>query len=190
MKLRIAILSSLLLVGCQQLGSDVIDELEKTQPQYTSTIEPEINEEWIESEIIYIESLIGIGEINSARLYLNDLLFTINGEVNNQLQQARINTMIILLEDLSFEEDIEEHQHVHGFTGADAVAIAMNYYDVDSDIIFMYHEIPSYFGEDQVGFYVALKSRTLLESDNGSDGIVMKIFVSSDGQIQEIKNQN
>jgi len=181
MKIQTVTGLSLLLIGCGQelevdgeviaLGDELIREFESG---YTS----------FENEITYIEMLIGNNEMEAANAALNHLLFSTNGTVIDELQQARINTLITLLEYGESERIVE---YTADFTGIDAIAIAKDYYGNDEDIIYMYHEEPSYFGINEIGYYVALKSVSLMESDQNSDGIVLNLFVSSDGKIEVIE---
>ena len=161
---------SLFLVGCQE-----VMEYEEEQ---------EVTEVSLDSELTYIEFLIGMEELGEARLALDDLLLSLDGEVNDALQQSRINTMLMLLEGVNPELVIHDS---HDFTGSDAVIMAMEQYDVDDDIVFMYHNEPSHFGDDQLGYYVVLKSLSLMESDQNSDSIILTLFVSDDGKIEEIE---
>ena len=74
---------------------------------------------------------------------------------------------------------------VHEFTGVDAVALAVDRYGSDEDIVYMYDENHEHYGDNQIGYYVALKSKVLQETEGG-DGIILMLFVAEDGTITEI----
>ena len=49
----------------------------------------------------------------------------------------------------------------------------------------MYDDNHEHYGDDQIGYYVALKSKVLQEKEGG-DGIVLLLFVGDDGSITEL----
>ncbi len=142
-----------------------------------------LNESVIEEELTYIETLVGIEELQAAKTALEGLLSELNGPIGNEEQLTRINELKTVLSEV---EVSEEDSHDHAFTGVDAVALAMERYGADDeDIVYMYDDNHEHYGEDQIGYYVALKSKTLQEQEGG-DGIVLLLFVGDDGSIVEL----
>lgn len=180
----IAIMLLLFLTGCNPAADPVMEEA--SGPSTADRVFP------IEEEITYIEMLVGMQELYSARLALDNLLFTLNGEFGDELLESRVNDVLMILEDLEklgfFDRQGPE------FTGAAAVAIAMERYGGNDDFLFFYHGHPSFFGpsyEDhghftRSGFYVAIKSAASIRDNPEDAEILMLLFVADDGSIVEI----
>lgn len=182
MKLILASLFIFLLSGCSNPIEEVyLDNMYEEEMALEPTVFP------VEEELTYIEMLVGMQEFHSARLALDNLLFTITDEFEDELIRARINDMIMILED----SQLQQQPH---FTGAAAVAIAMERFGVSPDFSYFYHENPSHFGPSYTvhgdftrsGFYVAIKSTAILEADPEADAILMMLFVADDGTILEM----
>ena len=58
-------------------------------------------------------------------------------------------------------------------------------YGADDDIVYMYDENHEHYADNQIGYYVALKSKSLQEQEGG-DGIILMLFVGEDGSITEL----
>jgi len=153
------------------------------------SLEPEVFP--IEEELTYIEMLVGMQDLNSARQALDNLLFSITDEFEDELTRARINDMIMILEEVETDEQVGASVL---FTGAAAVAIAMERFGTSDDIAYFYHDNPSFFSPSyeqygdftQMGFYVAIKSVPMLEA--GSDDTILRLlFVADDGSITELE---
>lgn len=142
-----------------------------------------LNKSVIDEELTYIETLIGIEELQAAKTALEGLLSELSGPIGDEEQLTRINELKTVLSEVEVSEN---DSHDHTFTGVDAVALAMERYGSnDEDIVYMYDENHEHYGEDQIGYYVALKSKTLQEQEGG-DGVVLLLFVGDDGSIVEL----
>ena len=151
--------------------------------QTTQAIGKSLSHSTIEEEITYIEMLVGVEELHAAKVALNGFLSQLNGPVGTEEQLIRISQLKDVLSEVEVSED---GTHNHTFTAVDAVALAMERYGTDDeDIIYMYDDNHEHYGDDQIGYYVALKSKVLQEKEGG-DGIVLLLFVGDDGSITEL----
>ena len=166
------------LVACAN-ESDVNEE--QSSPSALS-VGQALSDSSIEEELSYIEALIGVEELSAAKLALETLESELSGPVNNDDLFQRLTA---LKETLSEVEVSEEDNHDHAFTGVDAVAIAIERYGADDDIVYMYDENHEHYGDNQIGYYVALKSKSLQEQEGG-DGIILMLFIGDDGSIAEL----
>ena len=149
----------------------------------TQAVGKSLSHSTIEEEITYIEMLVGVEELHAAKVALNGFLSELNGPVGTEEQLIRISQLKDVLSEVEISEDGTHH---HAFTAVDAVALAMERYGTDDeDIIYMYDDNHEHYGDDQIGFYVALKSKVLQEKEGG-DGIVLLLFVGDDGSITEL----
>lgn len=133
----------------------------------------------LDQDITYIEMLVGQQQLEEARLALDVLLFALEGDVDDAWHQARLNTLILMLEEVDVSRLEAE------FSPLDAVWAVIDEVGEDEDWAFVYDPQPSHFGEN-IGFYIAIKSRTLIEAGD-DDPILMKLFVTSDGQMVEVQ---
>ena len=184
-KVFLMLLSSMSLMACtndleiQEEAGIQSTSLDET----TQAVGKSLSHSTIEEEIAYIEMLVGVEELHAAKVALNGFLSELNGPVGTEEQLIRINELKEVLSEVEVSED-GTHQHM--FTGVDAVALAMERYGTDDeDIIYMYDDNHEHYGDDQIGYYVALKSKVLQEKEGG-DGIVLLLFVGDDGSITEL----
>ena len=166
------------LSGC----SNEADISEKSSTQVSSVLEQTLSDASIEDELSYIETLVGVEEFSAAKLALETLESNLTQPIDNEELSARLMT---LKQSLSEVEVSEKECHDHAFTGADAVAIAVERYGADDDIVYMYDENHEHYADNQIGYYVALKSKSLQEQEGG-DGIILMLFVGEDGSITEL----
>ena len=149
----------------------------------TQAVGKSLNHSIIEEEITYIEMLVGVEELHAAKVALNGFLSELNGPIGTEEQLIRISQLKDVLSEVEVSEDGTHH---HTFTAVDAVALAMERYGTDDeDIIYMYDDNHEHYGDDQIGYYVALKSKVLQEKEGG-DGIVLLLFIGDDGSITEL----
>ena len=149
----------------------------------TQAVGKSLSHSTIEEEITYIEMLVGVEELHAAKVALNGFLSELNGPAGTEEQLIRISQLKDVLSEVEVSED---GTHQHTFTAVDAVALAMERYGTDDeDIIYMYDDNHEHYGDDQIGYYVALKSKVLQEKEGG-DGIVLLLFVGDDGSITEL----
>lgn len=186
MRILLVLGCSLLLAACQGLNSEkyILDRIITGRNMLVEQANGE--QLLIENEITYIEMLVSLEEMQAAKQALNELLFSLNHQVENPLQKARLNTLIVLLENIESENAATAERF---FTGTDAIAIVKDAFGQLDDVLYVYHRYPSQFGTYGIGYHVALKSISLLESDQESDGIILKLFVSEDGQIVELERR-
>ena len=184
-KVFLMLLSSMSLIAC---ANDLeIQEEAGIQPtsldETTQAVGKSLSHSTIEEEITYIEMLVGVEELHAAKVALNGFLSELNGPVGTEEQLIRISQLKDVLSEVEVSEDGTHH---HTFTAVDAVALAMERYGTDDeDIIYMYDDNHEHYGDDQIGYYVALKSKVLQEKEGG-DGIVLLLFVGDDGSITEL----
>lgn len=176
---------SMSLIACA--NDSEIQEEAGIQPtsldETTQAVGKSLSHSKIEEEITYIEMLVGVEELHAAKVALNGFLSELNGPVGTEEQLIRISQLKDVLSEVEVSED---GTHNHTFTAVDAVALAMERYGTDDeDIIYMYDDNHEHYGEDQIGYYVALKSKVLQEKEGG-DGIVLLLFVGDDGSITEL----
>ena len=184
-KVFLMLLSSMSLMACtndleiqEEAGIQAISLDETTQ-----AVGKSLSHSTIEEEIAYIEMLVGVEELHAAKVALNGFLSELNGPVGTEEQLIRISQLKDVLSEVEVSED---GTHNHTFTAVDAVALAMERYGTDDeDIIYMYDDNHEHYGDDQIGYYVALKSKVLQEKEGG-DGIVLLLFVGDDGSITEL----
>ncbi len=122
----------------------------------------------------------GVDELAAAKGVLNELLVELDDEGTDE-QRERLN----VLKETLHEVEVHDQEHNHEFTGVDADALAVDRYGSDEDIVYMYDENHEHYGDNQIGYYVALKSKVLQETEGG-DGIILMLFVAEDGTITEI----
>ena len=171
------------LVGCGNVAEEV-SEVDSTSyvEESSKAVGKLLNANVIEEELSYIETLVGIDEHQAAKVALEDLLFKLEGDIVDKGHKERIKQLENLLSDIEVTEDMS---HEHAFTAVDAVSIAMERYGADDDIVYMYDETHEHYADDQIGYYVALRSIALQEQEGG-DGIVLLLFVGEDGSITEL----
>lgn len=139
-----------------------------------------LSERSLEEGLNYIEALVGVDELAAAKGVLNELLVELDDEGTDE-QRERLN----VLKETLHEVEVHDQEHQHEFTGVDAVALAVDRYGSDEDIVYMYDENHEHYGDNQIGYYVALKSKVLQETEGG-DGIILMLFVAEDGTVTEI----
>lgn len=182
---RISVLLAVMLVLCacanetKGENDNHTDDLLKI-PRLTSN-GTNLAEDSLEEGLDYIEALVGVDELSAAKGVLNELLAELNGGGTEE-QRERITKLKQTLDEV---EVSEEQEHHHEFTGVDAVALAVDRYGADDDIIYMYDENHEHYGDNQIGYYVALKSKVMQETEGG-DGIILMLFVGDDGTITEL----
>lgn len=165
------------LVGC----TNEVEESESLLSE-SSTVEQQLNHEEIEAELTYIETLVGVEELSAAKLALETLESQlIKLDIDEELSER----LTELKETLSQVDVSGDDCHDHSFTGVDAVSIAIERYGADDDIVYMYDENHEHYADDQIGYYVALKSKSLQEQEGG-DGIILLLFIGEDGSISEL----
>ena len=171
------------LVRCGNVAEEV-SEVESTSyvEESSQAVGKLLNANVIEEELSYIETLVGIDEYQAAKVALEDFLFELEGDIVDEGQKDRIKQLEDVLSEIEVTEDVG---HEHAFTAVDAVAIAMERYGADDDIVYMYDETHEHYGDDEIGYYVALRSIALQEQEGG-DGIVLLLFVGEDGSITEL----
>lgn len=180
-RLRHVLVTVCLTTGLIACGNQSDGNEEQSSPRSLSALQV-LSDSSIEEELSYIEALIGVEELSAAKMALETLESEMSSPVNNDDLFQRLT---VLKETLSEVEISEEDNHDHAFTGVDAVAIAIDRYGADDDIVYMYDENHEHYGENQIGYYVALKSKSLQEQEGG-DGIVLMLFVGDDGSIAEL----
>ena len=176
------LLISFLMIGLVRCGNVVEEVSEAESTAYLEESGELLNANVIEEELSYIETLVGIDEYQAAKVALEDFLFELEGDIVDEGQKDRIKQLEDVLSEIEVTEDVG---HEHAFTAVDAVAIAMERYGADDDIVYMYDETHEHYGDDEIGYYVALRSIALQEQDGG-DGIVLLLFVGEDGSITEL----
>ena len=108
--------------------------------------------EEIEALLTLIELEVGLGNLTVASSSFNELMMIVQEHEVTHYQQARINTMAELLSDTLAYDDDERI-----FSGSDAAAKVMNFLgEIPTGYTFVYHEIPSLIGSDELGYYVFL----------------------------------
>lgn len=184
-KVFMMLLSSVSLIACANDSAIQEESAVKTKSldETTQAVGKSLSQSEIEEEIAYIEMLVGVEELHAAKVALNEFLSELNRPIGTEDQLIRISQ----LKDVLSEVDVsEEAIHSHAFSAVDAVALAMERYGTDDDdIIYMYDDNHEHYGDDQIGYYVALKSKVLQEKEGG-DGIVLLLFVGDDGSITEL----
>ena len=180
------LLASFLILGLVGCGNEVEEVLEVDSAAYveksSKAVGKLLNANVIEDELSYIETLVGIDEHQAAKVALEDFLFELGGDIVDEEQKDRIKQLEDVLSEIEVTEDTS---HEHAFTAVDAVAIAMERYGADDDIVYMYDETHEHYADDLIGYYVALRSIALQEQEGG-DGIVLFLFVGEDGSITEL----
>lgn len=183
-----------LLVGCESgmirfesaQGLTLETELEAKSFESVATVSGEESDSSsIEESLAYVGVLLGLGETRGAELELYSVIEAIEEQGENPDDYEQVAYYQQLLQ--SNEEDAVEvdHDHNHDFTGYDAVTFAIEEYGADNDdIVYLFDENFEHYGDDQIGYYVALKSLEL--EAQGEDGIVLLLFVGEDGSITEI----
>lgn len=170
----------LLLVGCSYLESistddeDEILELVDTENEIT----PHFDE--IEGLLTRVELETGLGNLLEASTLFRELMTITTGHEVTVHQQARIYTMAELLADTLADEEILDEERF--FSGSDAAAKVMNMIGFTPEgYVFVYHEIPSLFGVDGMGYYVFLVPANHEERDEME--IRETFFVTDRGEI-------
>lgn len=176
------LLISFLMIGLVGCGNVVEEVSEAESTAYVEESGELLNANVIEEELSYIETLVGIGEYQAAKAILENFLFELEGDIVDEGQKERIKQLEDVLSDIEVTEDTS---HEHAFTAVDAVSIAMERYGADDDIVYMYDDTHEHYADDQIGYYVALRSIALQEQEGG-DGIVLLLFVGEDGSITEL----
>ncbi|MCL1950079.1 MAG: hypothetical protein FWF59_10150 [Turicibacter sp.] len=186
MKIWLAASAFLLMAGCSNIVEESVFEEVGVEEL---SLEPQ--QFPIEEELTYIEMLVGMQELQSARQALDNLLFSITGEFDDELTRARINDMITILEEVQIAEEVGASPQ---FTGPAAVAIAMDRFGVSENFSYFYDENPGFFSPNYLehgeytrsGFYVAIKDNALLAAGSDTDAILKLLFVADDGSIVEL----
>lgn len=183
-----------LLVGCESgmirfesaQGLTLETELEARQFESSDVVSgEESNSSTIEEDLENVGILLGLGETRGAEMELYSVIETIEAQGENPDDYEQVAYYQQLLQS-SGEDAVEvDHDHDHDFTGYDAVTFAIEEYGADNDdIVYLFDENFEHYGDDQIGYYVALKSLEL--EAQGEDGIVLLLFVGEDGSITEI----
>ena len=183
-----------LLVGCESdairferaQGLTLETELEARQFESSDVVSgEESNSSTIKEDLETVGVLLGLGETRGAEMELYSVIETIEAQGENPGDYEQVTYYQQLLQ--SSEEDAVEidPNHNHDFTGYDAVTFAIEEYGADNDdLVYLFDENFEHYGDDQIGYYVALKS--LEQEAQGEEGIVLLLFVGEDGSITEI----
>lgn len=164
------------LSGCIPFILDEPDEGERVQPvDINNEVTPHFEE--IEALLTQVELEAGLGNLIVAGSFFNELMTIVHRHEVTQHQQARINTMAELLADTLVSGDNERI-----FSGSDAAAKVMNMVgSAPVGYTFVYHQIPSLVGSDELGYYVFLVA---VNPDEGSETEIKEtFFVTERGEI-------
>lgn len=139
----------------------------------------------IEDDLEQVGVLLGLGETQGAQVELYSVIEKLQARGENPDDYEQVAYYQELLQSSGDMENDLDHNHDHDFTGYDAVTFAIEEYGADNDdIVYLFDENFEHYGDDQIGYYVALKSLEL--EAQGEDGIVLLLFVGEDGSITEI----
>lgn len=138
----------------------------------------------IEESLAYVGVLLGLGETQGAEIELYSVIEAIEEQGENPEDYEQVAYYQQLIRSSDEVDTVDPSDHHHDFTGYQAVSIALEEYGADDDIVYLFDENFEHYGDDQIGYYVALKSLTL--EAEGGDGIVLTLFVGEDGSITEI----
>lgn len=181
-KLGLLIVALVSLTGCMNDSENLIQDEEVKDSEVETEIPAfHLEPASIEDELSHIETLIGVEEFQAAKNALDLLLSELDESFMTDEQVTLINELQLMLSEVEWSDE----EHNHEFTGVDAVALAIERYGADDDIVYMYDDNHEHYGDDQIGYYVALKSKRL-EAKEDSDGIVLMLFVGDDGSITEL----
>ena len=169
-------ISMLFLAGCYHLGLEGQSSEEIARPvSGYDEVTPHFEE--IEALLTRVELEVGLGNLTHASSSFRELMEIAYGHEVTTHQQARINTMAVLLADTLANMDDERI-----FSGSDAAAKVMNLIGpAPEGYTFVYHEIPSFIGSDGLGYYVFLVRVAYDESDEIE--IRETFFVTDRGEI-------
>ena len=176
-----------LLAGCSNVIEPeeedglVLNDIENKE--FKKTVEEVSSHDQILEQLDDVAILIGFGEIWGAKLELANAIELIELEGLKIEDYPEIQELEMLI--ASAEETSPDHQDAHGFSGPQAVQIAIEAYGSSDDIVYMYDQMPEHYGDDLIGYYVALKSKQL-EEEGAEDPIVLMLFVGEDGSIAEL----
>ena len=181
-----------LLTGCESgmirfesaqgltLGTEL--EARQFESQQVASKE-ESDDSTIEDDLEQVGVLLGLGETQGAQVELYSVIEKLQERGENPDDYEQVAYYQELLQSSGDTENDLDHNH--DFTGYDAVTFAIEEYGADNDdIVYLFDENFEHYGDDQIGYYVALKSLEL--EAQGEDGIVLLLFVGEDGSITEI----
>jgi len=143
----------LFLSSCHDLGMDALERADQTETSQPVDAYDEVapHFEEIETLLAHAELEAGLGNLTTASSFFRELMVLVHGHEVTTHQQARINTLSELLRDIVVTD--EERL----FSGSDAAAKVMNIMGVAPEgYVFVYHEIPSFVGSEELGYYVFL----------------------------------
>lgn len=140
-------------------------------------------ESTISEQLDYVAMLLGFGEERGAELELLNVIELIEVSGLNVEDYPEIEELQTLI--ASAEQTGDDHEHAHDFSGTDAIQLAIEVYGASDDIVYMYDDMPEHYGEDMIGYYVALKSKEL-EEQGAEDPVILLLFVGEDGSIAEL----
>ncbi len=182
---RLGVWTVLLLAGCS--GNIVrFESAEGLTLDYQDSLDvvEEVSvDSTISESLDYVAMLLGLGETRGAELELANVIELIEVEglrLEDYPEIEELETLIASAEDTS-----SDYAHAHDFSGTDAIQLAIEVYGASDDIVYMYDEMPEHYGDDLIGYYVALKS-VELEEQGADDPIVLLLFVGEDGSIAEL----
>lgn len=145
----------------------------------------ESDDSTIEDDLEQVGVLLGLGETQGAQIELYSVIEKLQERGENPDDYEQVAYYQELLQSSGETENDFDYNHDHDFTGYDAVTFAIEEYGADNDdIVYLFDENFEHYGDDQIGYYVALKSLEL--EAQGEDGIVLLLFVGEDGSITEI----
>lgn len=145
----------------------------------------ESDDSTIEDDLEQVGVLLGLGETQGAQVELYSVIEKLQEGGQNPDDYEQVAYYQELLQSSGDTENDLDYNHDHDFTGYDAVTFAIEEYGADNDdIVYLFDENFEHYGDDQIGYYVALKSLEL--EAQGEDGIVLLLFVGEDGSITEI----
>ena len=124
----------------------------------------------IEDDLEQVGVLLGLGETQGAQVELYSVIEKLQARGENPDDYEQVAYYQELLQSSGDMENDLDHNHDHDFTGYDAVTFAIEEYGADNDdIVYLFDENFEHYGDDQIGYYVALKSLEL--EAQGEDGI-------------------
>lgn len=182
---RLGLLTILLLVGCSGnvVRFESAEGLVLNYGESEAAVEEVSVESTIAQSLDYIAMLLGLGETRGAELELANVIELIEVEGLSLEDYPEIEELQVAID--SAEDTTSEYAHAHDFSGTDAIQLAIEVYGASDDIVYMYDEMPEHYGDDLIGYYVALKS-VELEEQGAEDPIVLMLFVGEDGSVSEL----
>lgn len=145
------IVSVLVLSGCNVIYGETPQE----ENQTSSSIPISQHHQEIEQLLIKVELEAGLGNFMQAESYFTQLEELIEEYDITDDQRGRINSMALLLKDTYADTDFKNDTTERIFSGSDAAAKVMNKIgNLPTGYVLVYHEIPSFVGSDDIGYYV------------------------------------